>query len=765
MAEAGPSEEPSILPIESSLSLLEVKDERQQVIDERQQQVIEWIHKNAFPSMELHLQIWSKFKTSLEHDHDIIKRHLNTGTLPVNVTYTELLYLSRHYEILHLELNNFIKNPGRSIVNVVMISQLFFNLLRDTNLTTPGITALNDEYNKHGYYYRYFGWVNTNFDPVAAKLNTLVKYDDFYNTKSDLALLKQTKDRLSLSPETFEQGLPMLNNKIFQQIIKFIQTPTESGPLSKLTMNNLGYKKKSLNVNRYVGWTKRSLDFALVKSELAVNPIDGHMYKYPSIPKSLISPELKGKLSGFRPDRTKYDESYMPLLYYGTVYRKLYPTKPYVHKIQVSKPRLKLKIDPVDELVKWIHTNTFPSKELHAKILNDVLLKFASIEPEELEDTTALLIEQIKLYIEDRNLNHINYIANIMANELFNDKLYNLIIDEYFKHGYVYGYFGWLNTNFFPVRAKGIVGPVTEKIYDTLKNYKLKLTPHNFEQGMPQLTLTSYNNTIKIIKRGYVTSLKHMYGKMFVSQTTGSKFTDKRLVNINRYIGWHRTDLESAILGSGLTVKNSKTGAMDVPKTLFDPTLSGKLPSFNLGDVTGMLTPIYYGTIYRKIFGTMTYIDWRLICKNKLQKYDILKFIAVNDFGLDYTYVKTLKYDELCSLLEKKAKDGRVARLEMGEEAREIAPALLYQPGSFLVPTPSGFAPTETTEYVPPEWQELANSCANPGSVSKEYLAFIAQRMGVRESLPKDLSGMSNDQICKSLLNYVTLLQRGKEVI
>ena len=298
-----------------------------------------------------------------------------------------------------------------------------------------------------------------------------------------------------------------------------------------------------------------------------------------------------------------------------------------------------------------------------------------------------------------------------------------------------------------------------------MKDYGQKLTPDNFEQGIPQLTLSSYNNTIKIIKRGYVTSSRHIYGKSFLSQTTGSRFTDKRLVNINRYIGWHRRTLEGAILKSGLTVKNNKTGVMDVPKTLFDPTLNGKLPSFNLRRVSDMLTPIYYGTIYRKIFGTITNVDWKAICKNKLQKYNILKFIAVNDFGLEYKYVKTLKYDELCSLLEKESRIKRQTRLEIGEEAKEIRSALLYQPGSVFVPTPSGFAPTETPEYIQPEWQELANVCANPDSVSKDYLAFIASRMGVRKSLPKDLSNMSKDQICSMLLNYVKILRSGKKPV
>ncbi len=241
---AGPSVDTSIEP---SSSLL--KDERQQVI--------EWIHKNTFPSMELHLQIWSKFKHSLERDSDEIDRRL------------------------HRELNNFINSPNRSIANVVMISQLFFIFIRDTNKVTPGIMELNDEYNKHGYYYHYFGWTNTNFDPVAAKLNTAGVYNNYYKTESELTLLKQTNTRLSLSQETFEHELPLLNN--------------ESGSLSVLTMDNLGYKYKSLTINRYTKWTKRSLDLAIAKSEFDINS---------SIPTSLICPIFVLKPYGFAPTET-----------------------------------------------------------------------------------------------------------------------------------------------------------------------------------------------------------------------------------------------------------------------------------------------------------------------------------------------------------------------------------------------------------------------------------------------------------------------------
>ena len=205
-----------------------------------------------------------------------------------------------------------------------------------------------------------------------------------------------------------------------------------------------------------------------------------------------------------------------------------------------------------------------------------------------------------------------------------------------------------------------------------------------------------------------------------------------------------------------------------IPKSAIKRELTGKLPGFKLNRNKLKISymPLwYYASIYRKIFGTMEYIDWKAICQNKLQKYNLLKFIAVNDFGLDYKYVRSLKYNQLCAVLTEESERRRRIRLGLGTEVGVVAPEVLYQPGTVFVPKPSVFAPTETTEYVPPEWQELANVCANPDTVSKEYLAFIAGRMGVRKSLPKDLTGMSNNQICKSLLNYVKLVQRGRHPI
>ena len=866
MAEAGPSGESlSEGSITLDLSSLEIDDE-----DERNRKVKAWIRENAFPSMELHRQIWRKFRAGLEYDLVQSRYYVITETIPPSLPSdidpdSYIKYIADilvHYQFLFRDIDRFILNPKRSITEVKTISRRFVNFIRNSGYITPGFQALNDEYNKHGFYYHYFGWVNTNFDPVAAKLNTsMINSSDTYRqTISVLVLLKQIKNRLSLTPNTFKQGFPMLSFNVYQKIIRFIQTPDESGDLSQMDMKSIGYDSSSFMINSYVGWSKTSIEDAILKSGLAIYVIDNHRYNEPSIPKSIIKLELKGKLSGLSKYRRINDLPYMLLWYYGTIYRKIFmikpndselhsiykepiidPGKPFLTSIY-SFPPLTLEkhetTDPHKTVLDWIKTNTFPSLQLHEKILTEFeprlkreykrirseYIKLTDKEPtrispssslrfplvqldirylsimsnipleEKLQfslDTLEQILEEIDLFFADYsggNAYNIGYMitAFIRWREI-TSPVFQDLNTEYNRYGYYYHYFGWINTRFPPVAAKlntmdiklsgdlNLIFTDTEiKLLQQAKDM-LPFNSSNFEAGFPTLLISDYKRILKYIEDGKVPAPMRYHSTVMVplSKVESDVLTGGYPYSGTvYYTGWTRKSMEKAILQSGLEVDSvdgrNFTNPPVIPKSVIKHGLKGILPGFNLNRYKAgklyILPSWYYATIYRKIFGTITNVDWEAICKNKLQKYNILKFIAVNDFELDYKYVKTLKYDELCSLLEKESEIKRQIRLEIGEEAKEIKSAIIYQPGSVFVPNPSGFAPTETTEYVPPEWQELANICAKSDSVSKGYLAFIARRMGVRKSLPKDLSSMNNDQICSMLLNYVKVLQRGKKI-
>ena len=393
-----------------------------------------------------------------------------------------------------------------------------------------------------------------------------------------------------------------------------------------------------------------------------------------------------------------------------------------------------------------------------------------------------------------------------MMHRIFTREFFDMINTEYNKRGYFYRYFGWVNINFDPVAAKLVNLKVdnsgtykgrysnsgnisyTSREMNMIMQIKERLTldPNTFEPGFPQLMIDSYKRVLNTIKIGSIIKYPIYDSTKLRANLNSSKTTDfthsSRLSGINRYIGWSREMLEKAIVNSDLVLNTTDAILPNYPltyihlynlsniyisKSIIKPRLVGFLPGFRLRGrwLTPYMSNTYFAAIYRKIFGTITYVDWETICKNKLQKYDLLKFIAVNDFGLDYKRVRSLKYNQLCSVLTEESERKRQIRLELGEQVKRIIEPILYQPGSFLVPEPSGFAVKEEPKYIRPEWQELYNVCSNPDAVSKDELAFIARRMGVRKSLPKDLTNLTNNQICSTLINYVNLLQESKKHI
>ena len=445
--------------------------------------------------------------------------------------------------------------------------------------------------------------------------------------------------------------------------------------------------------------------------------------------------------------------------------------------------------DSTQTLIDWIHQNAFPSIELHRKILrkakHNILSIFEKFEtkirtssPSDKDINMYLVngvidIHTIK-YTKDNTLSNIikfldsGDISLIMLiasyvhwdQGISVDPIDDIIHQEYFNHGYYFHYFGWLNIKFPPVMAKWSGDhPFFDVVDDFWEPYILKLTPETFELGLPQLTIATYNKMIKLISKGYIHDTKYENGKKLLSYTEAYDVeSNKKLININRYIGWSRSALMYVIENAGLIDPHIN----GVPKSVIKPELKGILPGLY---IEHPYYYYYYATIYRKIFKTVMNFDWETICRNKLQKYDLLKFIAVNDFGLDYKRVRSLKYNQLCSVLTEESERKRQIRLELGEQVKRIIEPILYQPGSFLVPEPSGFAVKEEPKYIRPEWQELYNVCSNPDAVSKDELAFIARRMGVRKSLPKDLTNLTNNQICSTLINYVNLLQESKKHI
>ena len=212
--------------------------------DINEQKLLKWIHTNSFPSIETHQEIANKLTPVIQRR---IIEHI--GILLSDEYFEE----TEQYSSSTKGLRHFAKsdeNPGMLSwylyatrkIPLVMID-VFSHYNMHTMLDYDIFSMINHEYNKRGYFYRYFGWVNVNFDPVAAKLINLDitdegfyrgLYDKFSIESSELHsdnfkygplevdMIKQVKRRLKLTPDTFEQGFPQLTLGSYKRVIKAI---------------------------------------------------------------------------------------------------------------------------------------------------------------------------------------------------------------------------------------------------------------------------------------------------------------------------------------------------------------------------------------------------------------------------------------------------------------------------------------------------------------------------------------------------------------
>ncbi len=101
----------------------------------------------------------------------------------------------------------------------------------------------------------------------------------------------------------------------------------------------------------------------------------------------------------------------------------------------------------------------------------------------------------------------------------------------------------------------------------------------------------------------------------------------------------------------------------------------------------------------------------------------------------------------------------------LAEEAVGVAPEIMLQPGGVLVPhiaaaTFAQMAPRQTTQYIPPAYQELYNICSKPEAVDRTVILRIANKMGYEDA--NLLFPLSNTEICRTLMNFAQVQLAGR---
>lgn len=265
--------------------------------------------------------------------------------------------------------------------------------------------------------------------------------------------------------------------------------------------------------------------------------------------------------------------------------------------------------------------------------------------------------------------------------------------------------------------------------------------------------------------------------------------------------GWKKEDLFAAIKGSGLwkdltpvldEMKQPGRVLPNFPPAIYKPgrypktkgisyrdigiDRDGFLPGLPDGDLitqphltaNGHMTrgggkrlymkKSYYEALYRKIFSTLHFINWPLICQRNAMGLETLKEVAEKDYGIDPTSMVNASYRDICGELTRISKE----RFELTDnlaktlaiEAKYGSRGFVMRPGSVWVQPAyrEAFAEEEKIISDYDQYMKIKEFCEDD-SRTKEDLIRMTENIGIRHMLPNDLSKYEKSDICFYLLD------------
>ena len=357
---------------------------------------------------------------------------------------------------------------------------------------------------------------------------------------------------------------------------------------------------------------------------------------------------------------------------------------------------------------------------------------------------------------------------------------------EFEERGYSYSYFGWFDMS----------SPYVQALRG-----KLPLSPETFEEGAVA-NLDTYARVFDLLSKARYRydptipkdqqqNYRNPINKEFTRHSFSNEFPQFSYgENAFRYLrghgkpgltpGWKKSDLQRAIANSGLAIAipphrigDQKNPGYTIDRGIPLDALGIESERYPGQEHTIYLPGIfsrnaymprwYYEALYRKIFNTLQNIDWIQLCREGGVSSDMLKYVAVSDFGLDWEEIQGFPDEVLCERLDAEARYRRMTMQQLAEEAKELAPALIFQPGSrWAQPETAGFAPGTMgfqEPNIPEEWLEVEEAC-DPKVLAKTprgMLVFFANKMGI-----SILPGDTKEQICRKLIGHIEILRRQK---
>ena len=467
---------------------------------------------------------------------------------------------------------------------------------------------------------------------------------------------------------------------------------------------------------------------------------------------------------------------------YNEYLKSIYPSEelnktiilPYVNQLL---PIIRPNIETYESL---IQINSIP---LSTKFINELIFGktiFIRGEPvtyQELQDIDS------RIRITSRFRNRGNEINVVVSGFTIPNEIKYRIIEDYDRAGYVYTYFGFLIKTDVKVmiymKRRGINLEGSEE-------YPVEPIKQNYEIATSILSMKIYNDVLERFKITYPSDVFREIYREEIRQRNQFNPRGTTLEVING-LGWSKKDIVNAIINTGLVTKDSNykmpinrilditelfpardrlkwnpIGFNGSPKLTYRrrPIISRTFYS------TYYMPKLYYEIIYRKIFSTLYYIDWKQVCRLNLMSYSDLEIVAKT---LNILINSRDSPQGLCNVIENYASSRREFQQVLIKEVPQVARALVYQPGGPLSysQVQSQFAVSSrpqvfnlSEEQKKKITESISNVCRRNKPISeverKAYIydvLLIAYELGIIDQFLPQLQTITPEMACR-ILNY-----------
>jgi hypothetical protein len=311
-------------------------------------------------------------------------------------------------------------------------------------------------------------------------------------------------------------------------------------------------------------------------------------------------------------------------------------------------------------------------------------------------------------------------------------------------------------------------------------NGEIPLRPDTFEMGTTLDEVLEYEDNMTDLNN-------HEYWRMKTRPLDDPRKPHAADRIIAPFLGWRKEALVNAIRTSGLLktfvkpgwggpasyegLLRADLGLISVPPPPGDP--KWKHPNTDWKYITGFddnsgrnrnpdrptknlhtRRPIFYMTIYRRIFGTLDSLKWGAICSNDLIPLDKLRYLAETHTGIKFD---DSNMQDICATLLDFTAKRKAMQIQITKDLEHQISAVMYQPNTPWLNPIYGFEFKDGGTAITNSYEQymyIKALCENE-AVDVEGLRLKIARARMNHLIPGGYEEATKEQICGYLLDHL----------